>query len=41
MRREVAEARWRPLEEAETLLAYRGERQMGEEALRAVTGDAL
>jgi 8-oxo-dGTP pyrophosphatase MutT (NUDIX family) len=41
MRREVAEARWVPLDEAPTLLAYRGERQMAEEALRAVTGDAL
>jgi hypothetical protein len=41
MRREVAEARWLPLDEAPTLLAYRGERQMAEEALRAVTGDAL
>jgi 8-oxo-dGTP pyrophosphatase MutT (NUDIX family) len=41
MRREVAEARWVPLDEAPTLLAYRGERQIAEEALRAVTGDAL
>jgi 8-oxo-dGTP pyrophosphatase MutT (NUDIX family) len=35
MRREVAEVRWLPLDEAPTLLAYRGERQMAEEALRA------
>jgi 8-oxo-dGTP pyrophosphatase MutT (NUDIX family) len=41
MRREVAEVRWLPLDEAPTLLAYRGERQMAEEALRALTGDAL
>ena len=30
---EVDEARWLPLEEAPRLLAYRGERQMAEEAL--------
>jgi 8-oxo-dGTP diphosphatase len=30
---EVDEARWLPLEEAPKLLAYRGERQMAEEAL--------
>jgi 8-oxo-dGTP pyrophosphatase MutT (NUDIX family) len=41
MRREVAEVRWLPLDEAPRLLAYRGERQMAEEALRAVTGDNL
>ena len=28
MRREVAEARWLPLDEAERLLAYKGEREM-------------
>jgi 8-oxo-dGTP pyrophosphatase MutT (NUDIX family) len=41
MRREVAEVRWLPLDEAPRLLAYRGERQMAEEALRVVTGDDL
>ena len=30
---EVDEARWLPLDEAPTLLAYKGERQMAEEAL--------
>ena len=33
---EVAEARWLPLEEAPTLLAYAGEREMAERALAAV-----
>jgi 8-oxo-dGTP pyrophosphatase MutT (NUDIX family) len=32
MRREVAEARWLPLAEAETLLAYKGEREMAAKA---------
>jgi 8-oxo-dGTP pyrophosphatase MutT (NUDIX family) len=41
MRREVAEARWLPLDEAPRLLAYRGERQMADEALRALAEDAL
>ena len=41
MRREVAEARWLPLDEAPKLLAYRGERQMADEALRALAEDAL
>jgi 8-oxo-dGTP pyrophosphatase MutT (NUDIX family) len=41
MRREVAEARWLPLDEAPRLLAYRGERQMAEAALRAVADEAL
>jgi 8-oxo-dGTP pyrophosphatase MutT (NUDIX family) len=41
MRREVAEARWLPLAEAPKLLAYRGERQMADEALRALAEDAL
>jgi 8-oxo-dGTP pyrophosphatase MutT (NUDIX family) len=41
MRREVAEARWLPLDEAPKLLAYRGERQMADEALRALGEDAL
>lgn len=38
---EVAEARWLPLEEAERLLAYRGERDMAAKALEAVAGDPL
>jgi 8-oxo-dGTP diphosphatase len=33
---EVAEARWLPLEEAPTLLAYQGEREMAERAIQAV-----
>jgi 8-oxo-dGTP pyrophosphatase MutT (NUDIX family) len=33
MRVEVAEARWLPLEEAPRLLAYKGEREMAEQAL--------
>jgi 8-oxo-dGTP pyrophosphatase MutT (NUDIX family) len=33
MEREVAEARWLPLEDAPRLLAYRGEREMAERAL--------
>lgn len=33
MRREVAEARWLPLDEAPRLLAYRGEREMAAKAL--------
>jgi 8-oxo-dGTP pyrophosphatase MutT (NUDIX family) len=32
-RHEVAEARWLPLEEAPTLLAYKGEREMASKAL--------
>ena len=32
-RHEVAEARWLPLDEAPSLLAYKGERQMASEAL--------
>jgi 8-oxo-dGTP pyrophosphatase MutT (NUDIX family) len=32
-RKEVAEARWLPLEEAPRLLAYKGEREMAEKAL--------
>ena len=36
MRREVAEARWLPLAEAESLLAYKGERQMAAKARTAV-----
>ena len=35
MRREVADARWLPLDDAPRLLAYRGERQMAELAMSA------
>ena len=41
MRREVAEASWLPLEEARALLAYKGERDLAEQALAAVEGEAL
>jgi 8-oxo-dGTP pyrophosphatase MutT (NUDIX family) len=37
-RHEVAEARWLPLAEAPTLLAYRGEREMAERAVAALDG---
>jgi 8-oxo-dGTP pyrophosphatase MutT (NUDIX family) len=40
MEREVAEARWLPLEEAPRLLAYGGERSMAERALEEL-GDEL
>jgi 8-oxo-dGTP pyrophosphatase MutT (NUDIX family) len=40
-RREVAEARWLPLEEAPRLLAYKGEREMAKEALSALADDDL
>ena len=36
MEREVAEARWLPLEDAPRLLAYRGERDMAKAALEAL-----
>jgi 8-oxo-dGTP pyrophosphatase MutT (NUDIX family) len=36
MEREVAEARWLPLEEAPRLLAYGGERKMAEQAIAAL-----
>jgi 8-oxo-dGTP pyrophosphatase MutT (NUDIX family) len=38
---EVAEARWLPLEEAPSLLAYKGERDMAESALTALRDEAL
>jgi hypothetical protein len=41
MEREVAEARWLPLEEAPRLLAYRGERDMAERALETVPDEDL
>jgi 8-oxo-dGTP pyrophosphatase MutT (NUDIX family) len=40
-RHEVAEARWLPLEQAEQLLAYRGEREMARKALARVHEDGL
>jgi 8-oxo-dGTP pyrophosphatase MutT (NUDIX family) len=40
-RHEVAEARWLPLEQAEQLLAYRGEREMARKALARVHDDGL
>jgi hypothetical protein len=36
MEREVAEARWLPLEEAPQLLAYGGEREMATKALTSL-----
>ena len=36
MRREVAEARWLPLDEAPRLLAYKGEREMAAKAAAAL-----
>ena len=41
MRVEVDEARWLPLAEAPTLLAYGGEREMAANALRSLAGEAL
>jgi 8-oxo-dGTP pyrophosphatase MutT (NUDIX family) len=41
MRREVAEVRWLPLAEAGALLAYRGEREIGEKAQATLAGDDL
>ena len=41
MRREVAEARWLPLAEAEALLAYKGERELAAKARAILAGDAL
>jgi 8-oxo-dGTP pyrophosphatase MutT (NUDIX family) len=40
-RHEVAEARWLPLEEAPRLLAYRGEKEMAEQALTTLQADAV
>jgi 8-oxo-dGTP pyrophosphatase MutT (NUDIX family) len=39
-RHEVADARWIPLEEAPSLLAYRGERQMAERALARLADES-
>jgi 8-oxo-dGTP pyrophosphatase MutT (NUDIX family) len=41
MEREVAEARWLPLDEAPRLLAYRGEREMAENAIAVLADRAL
>jgi 8-oxo-dGTP pyrophosphatase MutT (NUDIX family) len=38
---EVAEARWLPLADAPSLLAYEGEREMAVKALEALAGDLL
>jgi 8-oxo-dGTP pyrophosphatase MutT (NUDIX family) len=40
-RHEVAEARWLPLDEAPSLLAYKGEREMAKKALAALADEAL
>jgi 8-oxo-dGTP pyrophosphatase MutT (NUDIX family) len=40
-RHEVAEVRWLPLDEAPSLLAYKGEREMAERAVAAVRDEAL
>jgi 8-oxo-dGTP pyrophosphatase MutT (NUDIX family) len=41
MEREVAEARWLPLDDAPRLLAYRGEREMAEAAIAVLSNRAL
>jgi 8-oxo-dGTP pyrophosphatase MutT (NUDIX family) len=41
MEREVAEARWLPLADAPTLLAYRGEREMAGKALEKLVDEPL
>jgi 8-oxo-dGTP pyrophosphatase MutT (NUDIX family) len=41
MEREVAEARWLPLDDAPRLLAYRGEREMAENAIAVLSDRAL
>jgi ADP-ribose pyrophosphatase YjhB (NUDIX family) len=38
---EVEEVRWLPLGDAPSLLAYRGEREMAEKALAAISDDTL
>ena len=40
-RREVAEARWLPLEEAQKLLSYPGEREMAQKALAMLASEAV
>lgn len=41
MEREVAEARWLPLADGPTLLAYRGEREVAAKAREALANDPL
>ncbi len=41
MEREVAEARWLPLADAPTLLAYKGEREMAATAIEMLANDPL
>ncbi len=41
MRREVADVRWLPLDDAPSLLAYKGEREMAEAALAVLVEQAL
>ena len=40
-RREVAEARWLPLDKAQQLLSYPGEREMAEKALAMLASEAV
>lgn len=40
-RHEVDEARWLPLEEAPSLLSYKGEREMAEKALAQLDGEDI
>jgi 8-oxo-dGTP pyrophosphatase MutT (NUDIX family) len=40
-RREVAEARWLPLDEAQQLLSYPGEREMASKALAMLASEAV
>jgi len=41
MEREVAEARWLPLADGPTLLAYKGEREMAAKAIETLANDPL
>jgi 8-oxo-dGTP pyrophosphatase MutT (NUDIX family) len=41
MDREVAEARWLPLADGPTLLAYKGEREMAAKAIETLANDPL
>ena len=41
MRREVAEAKWLPLDDARSLLAYEGEREIAEKAQAVLADSAL
>ena len=41
MRREVADARWLPLEDAPRLLAYKGEREMAVKAHSVLAGETV